>query len=353
MTEPKPEYVTANQPQAFEPKSAIYTPDQTATFGLMAIEDAKNKKIRGIPVNVPELRDYFTPVLPGEICVVLGQTSHYKSRFLHFIEREAAKFLVQQERADEILVHISTEESIEEQSYAFLATESGEDAGKLAQGDVQDWSRLSAASIKIGTIPIYRIGDSLARSEDLPNLYLSNMIRSIKYLRDELLDFKPKIAGLFFDYLQAFPIDPEIKMAVHDQQRRLQVRSDIYRLRQASHMFNCPVFVAVQAKQVLSGATPPYQIPGQYDCEETSAVAQRADKILSLWMPKQTHRLGEYIEGKSGVGFTVTEDLLFIKVCKSRGGNPSGKVFANKIDFNKNEIHPITWKEVNINDYSK
>jgi hypothetical protein len=324
----------------FDPKTAIYTPAQVATYGLEAIEAMQKAKTRLLSLGIPGVGDYFAPMMPGQVCAVIAQTSQYKSGFLHCVEHHVAKQLQREKRDNEILVHVSVEESVEEQAYLEFARESGEDAGRLARGEVQDWGRLEQAAIRVGTIPIYRIGDSLARAEDMPDLYLSNMIRAIKFLSEELLGRRLQIAGLFFDYLQAFPIDPEVRGAVHDQQRRLQVRLDMYRLRQAAAYFKCSVVVAVQAKQKLDGAAGPNMlIPGIYDGEESSSIAQRCDRIIQLWMPKQTHAIGTVIEYR-GMQFTVDENLLWVKVGKQRGGLPAGRTWKCRIDFQKNLIAP-------------
>jgi len=194
------------------------------------------------------------------------------------------------------------------------------------------------AAIKIGTIPIYRIGDSLARAEDFPELYLSNMIRAIKFLRENLLGRKLKIAALFFDYLQAFPFDPETRrMSDKEAQRRLQVREDIYRLRQAGAYFESPVIIAVQAKQTLPNAPKQLMIPGIYDGEESSAIGQRSDRVIQLWLPKMNWPLGSTVD-YGDFHFTVDENLLFIKVGKQRGRLPSGKTYKCRIDYQYNQI---------------
>jgi len=323
----------------FSPATAVYTPPQVAAAGVAAIEKMRHSSTRSIGIGIPEIRDYFAPMLPGQVCAVIAQTSNYKSGFLHSIEHLAAQQLGAEGR-DEVIAHVSVEEGIEEQAFYAFARESGERPGDMARGQVQDWDGLMRAAVKVSGVPIFRIGDSLARADDMPNLYLSNMIRSLRHLRDELFDKPLKFAALYFDYLQAFPIDPETKGAVHDQQRRLQVRSDVYRLRQAAAYFQCPVFVAVQAKQHLDGAPGPNMlIPGIYDGEESSSIAQRCDRIISLWMPKQTHTIGSDIEHK-GKSIRVDENLMFVKVCKQRGGLPSGKVWKCRIDFSTNTILP-------------
>ena len=54
-------------------------------------------------------------------------------------------------------------------------------------------------------------------------------------------------------------------------------------------------------------------------------------------LPKMTHPLGTRIE-YGDISFTVTEDLMFIKVAKQKGNLPSGKVFMCRIDYASNQI---------------
>lgn len=323
----------------FEPEKSIYTPPEVSAYGLQAIENIQKNERRALSIGISEIKDYFTPLMPGQLAAVIAQTSHYKSGFLHCIEQLAAQQLERDGRTDEALIHVSVEEGIEEQAFLLLARESGESASNLARGIYQDWDKLQNAAIRVGTIPIYRIGESLARAQDFPYLTISNMIRSIQMLADGEINEKPvKIAGLFFDYLQAFPFDAEVQKTEMDKQRRLQVRQDIYRLRQAAAYFNCPVWVAVQAKQTLKSPQKMY-IPAIYDGEESSAIAQRCDRIVQLWMPKMTHSIGTDIDYKD-MNFTVEENLLWVKVGKQRGGLPSGKTWKCRINFEKNMIAP-------------
>ena len=326
-----------------EASKMVYTPQEVAKYGLDAIRNMAGKKSRGAKLNIPEIRDYLAPVLPGQLCAIIAQTSNYKSGMMHFWERKLAEQLVEENRLDEAIIHVSVEECAEEQAFLYLAREIGGDPGKLARGEVQDWGKLEEAATRVGNIPIYRIGDSIARAEDMPELYLSNMIRSITALvKGEVTGQVVKPAALFFDYLQAFPFDPEVKRANAVDQRRLQVREDIYRLRQAATYFDCPVIVGVQAKQHLDGApSDNFQLPGIYDGEESSAIAQRADRIITQWMPKMTHPVNTEIE-HNGVRFKVRENQLFVKIAKQRGGLPSGKNWACVIDFNNNSIGPDT-----------
>jgi hypothetical protein len=119
------------------------------------------------------------------------------------------------------------------------------------------------------------------------------------------------------------------------------VREDIYRLRQMWNYFKCPIMVGVQAKQKLDGApSDAIQMPGMYDGEESASIAQRADRVITLWMPKMTHVVGTEITiGKTP--FTVLENMLFIKIAKQRGRLPSGLSWPCLIDFETNTIKPM------------
>ncbi len=96
----------------FDPIQAIYTPPEVAFYGKQAIENMRQAQARGLPINIPTLKDYFAPLLPGQVCAIIAQTSHYKSGFMHFIEHQAAMQLQAEKRTDEILVHISVEEGV-------------------------------------------------------------------------------------------------------------------------------------------------------------------------------------------------------------------------------------------------
>lgn len=306
----------------FEAEKAIYTPAESATIALDAVRKAEANTQRGLVL--PLLSDYFAPLMPGELCILQAQTSNGKSLFMGDWERQAA-LQMQAEKRDECIVHVSVEDLVETQIFYELGQQTGDMAGDLARGKVLDWNALEIAAVRVGTIPIYRIGSSIARAEYIPHLHFSNILLAIDYLRKSW-NIKP--AAIFVDYLQALPFDPDVLKTEISNQRRLQVRQDIYRARMAAASFDCPVILAAQSKQSLSGHNPPFFIPGMYDIEETSSAAQRADRIISLWMPKTTYPVGHMLNDEP-----VTENRMWVKVAKQRGGLPAGQAFRCEIDF--------------------
>lgn len=322
----------------FEPKFASYTPPEVAAYGLEAVKSVHDNKDRALSIGIPGLQEYFAAVRPGQVAGVVGQTSHYKSGFLHYIEHSAARQIMENKREGEAIIHISAEEGIEEQAFLEFARYGKEDVGELANGNVKNWDELFSVSYMVSEVPIFRIGDSIKRSKHMQLMHISNIIKTVSFIENE---FKVKPAMICIDYLQALPLDVEYKHREDDSQRRLQVRRDAYRIRQMSTMFNCPVWVACQAKQVLGAYSgdkgPTILIPGMYDINESADVAQRFDRLISTWLPSRSYPVGTILKiGNNAI--EVTDDLLFIKVNKQRGGLPAGRVFMLEIEFATNTI---------------
>ena len=213
----------------------------------------------------------------------------------------------------------------------------------FARGSFTDWAKMLWAKSQLDGVPVWRIADSADRPKDAPELTLSNIYRAIQELvKGNITGETWKPAVVIVDYLQALPIDPEVKQAQHHEQRRLQVSADVFRLREMTKHLRCPIIVPLQAKQELAGENPPYKIPGLYDGMETSAIATRFDRMISLWMPKTTYTIGSTVSNKDKtVALTVREDQAFLKVNKQRGGLPSGMVWELKVDYQTQEYMSV------------
>lgn len=329
-------------------KQFVYTPSEATDFAMREVQTLSEHTDRAVRFPIPVITDYFKPLLAGQIAAIIAQTSHYKSGMIDFWIDHLARDLEMQGRSDEVIIKVSVEDTIEEQVISQMAMMSGLDAGDIAAGKVQDWSKLRSVANQVGSIPIYRIGESLARSEEeLPSLYMSNMIRCIDYLvgigddpKKMLLGKKLKVAAIFWDYLQNFPVDPEISKAEKTAQRRLQVDEDVRRIRSASRRYHCPSVVGVQANKKLEGAPGPNMLlPGDYDGMETSGIAQKFDRIVTQWMPKRTHTVGQTINHGSIIQL-VEEDIIWVKVAKQRGKLPSGRAWKCRIRYSDGSIAP-------------
>lgn len=325
----------------------IYSPLEGAMLGKKLAQAAADHKEFGIELDIPgtfepAVKDYFAPLLPWEICAVQAQTSNGKTYFTNFWERQIAEQLKRQKR-DEIIIHVSLEESIEAMAFNDYGRVLKQRPADFARGTFTDWAKMDWAMTEISGVPVWRIGDSAERDPEAPELYLSNIYRSIQELVSGRITGNPwKVAVVIVDYLQALPIDPEVKTAARQDQRRLQVAQDVFRLREMTTHLKCPIIVPLQAKQELAGENPPYKIPGTYDGMETSAIATRFDRIVSLWMPKTSYLIGSTVSNKDKTSFlTVAENQAFFKVNKQRGGLPAGMVWELKVDYETQEYSSV------------
>ena len=93
----------------------IYTPAETATIGIESSKKVSTYSEYGIPLGIEGIDGYFAPVMPGQLAVMLGQTSHYKSGLMSFLSENAAKYISQAPGRDArppAIVYISTEDFI-------------------------------------------------------------------------------------------------------------------------------------------------------------------------------------------------------------------------------------------------
>lgn len=324
-----------------ELRSIIHTPAETARLTVQRAQQMADNKHRSMPFFIDKIAGYFADLMPGETCGIIAQTSNYKTGSMMIWERVLAAHLKMNGRENEVIYHVDVENTVETLGMMETARYSNHSMADISRGNVRDWGAIIRAADKIAGIEIYRIADKLGGGEDVPEIYLSNIFRAIDYARKgNLLDRPLHPAAIFIDYLQALPLDPEVKRSSKDieKQRRLQVREDIYRIKRMAKYFECPVIVGIQAKQTLNGHSGPnMQIPGVYDGEETSSIAQRLDRLVGQWMPKMTHTVGQHLDHGS-ISFDVDEMTVWVKVLKQRGGLPSGRAWRCSIDYNKGTV---------------
>lgn len=314
----------------------IHTPHEVGQAGYQTIKEAVERGGAGIPLNVSgsDIHEYFAPLLEWEICAIQAQTHNGKTYFSNWWERETAKYL-ESAGLDGDIVHVSLEESLEAMAVSEYGRLLDVLPSALARGEYKNLKNLEVAMTKIANSRIWRIADF--GGNDGIELTLSNIKRALKAMNEGLIADKKKIRLVTIDYLQALPLDSETRKAKQEEQRRLQVRNDVYELRNMAKNMRTPFLVPLQCKQELNHPRLPYLIPSMYDGEETSAIGQRFDRVISLWMPKNDYPVGQAVysgdKNNRVLEFTVEENQVFAKVNKQRGGLPSGKTFELKIDF--------------------
>jgi hypothetical protein len=315
----------------------IITPAEAGAMGVGFVQRVHEARDRLLPISLPgEISHYFAPLLPGELVMVVAQTHNGKSLFMRLWAERMMAHLKANGRGDEAIVWVDTEQPAE-----YVATGQVAARAQLTYSDVMgngglDPAKLVVASNAIADTPFYIVATRLGSKGGGGEVHLTNIKSALAILRDGKLDGTPrKIAAVFVDYLQSLPIDPTVRRADIDSQRRLQVARDVDTLRAMGARLDCPVIVGVQAKQTLS-ASPlekAFRLPSIYDGQETANIAQRPDRIISLSVASRHFTDGEIIEYKNN-RFQVRPGLMFLSILKQRaivGYLPAGHVFAFEI----------------------
>jgi hypothetical protein len=82
-----------------------------------------------------------------------------------------------------------------------------------------------------------------------------------------------------------------------------------------------------------------------YDGFESSAIATRFDRILSLWLPKTSYLVGQTVSDKEKTrSITVYEEQAFVKINKQRGGLPAGMTWELRVDYNTQTYYDAYYK---------
>lgn len=329
---------TYKEPENYD--AVVFSPQEASARAEKKARELNQIAHRGIEFPLPEIAESypFAPLLPGQLCVVLAQTSNYKTGFLDFWKDHAVKQLAEQKREGEVIFYISVEDTLEEQMFFELSKRTGYPVDEISTGHAENWDKVLDCTIEMGGVPVYRVCNTLDDPENVPELYMTNIVKAINYAikRDGV-----KPALFIFDYLQALPLDPTRRGYSNEHSRRLQIRSDVYEARKLSRQ--APVIMACQAKQLLSGAPGENMyIPGIYDGEESSSIAQRTDRMISLWMPAQrlASKMGFPVD-HGGMSYTVRSELMFLKVTKQRGRLPAGKTWPVAINFRRNKLKVV------------
>lgn len=326
----------------------IYSPSDIARRGYEQTKRIAEYKNIGIGLDIkgthPAVKDYFAPLLPFEICAIQAQTSNGKTLFKDWWLRQIAEQFKRQDRGA-VIVDIHLEETIEQVAFAEYGRRLGVIPAAFARGEYTDFEDMKGVMSDIQGVPIWHIGVSVEDDEKTPPLTLSNIFRAMLALKDGKLTGQPVDIGVFaLDYLQVLPIDPEVKTAKLESQRRLQVMQDVNRLREMTTKLEAPGIVPLQAKQDLKSTAEPYHIPQMYDGMETSAIATRFDRLISLWMPSTTHpnEIGQSLtNARTGDSVTVGANSMWMQVVKQRGGLPKGRKWELAWDFKKGELTDI------------
>lgn len=305
----------------FNPSAYVLTASQTLEKKHARDQFVKDNGHLALTFPVAGLESYIPPVQVGEVGIFGAGSYHGKSLFLKYWLFMAQK-KVEESKKRAIVAYVSHEDTAEMTATQQIKKYNGNET--LYSDDL-----------------FVYIGRSFGmKTEDIAELYMSNIIRALDFARDNKFAEPMPFAAIGYDFIQKTPPDPERRKITNDAQRRLQLADDSMRLSNAAVTLKAPMIVASQTglKGNLNNPyikptkdNPGMPIPGDGDFEEAKEIFQYADHAYTAWLPRMDYPVGHLVECGKWT-FEVTPNLFFIRVLKARYCDPIqwkgiGKVF--------------------------
>jgi len=269
----------------------------------------------GVPFGIPVIDEHVIPLHPGDMAVFVARPGHAKTAMLAYLARAEAKRIQERKTVDTEAVVYVTWEQVTEEINGVLDVTDAYTVNDLARGKA-DIAKVEEHSTKRAGLPIWIIGDSLARTNaKSPRMYPETVFQAIESMAD---DYGVRPTLLCFDYIQLVPIPRQ-------GDRQKQVIEAAHGCKELAKRAGAPAAVAVQARREVDERN--VKIPGLWDAQWSSSIEQAADKYFGLWRPWQTERHKDasggpmYVDGGNGTRYEVKPTLLFMTMHKQRFGD--------------------------------
>jgi len=259
------------------------------------------------------------PLRPGDLLTVWGYTSFWKSHLMDWLALQEVKRINalqaagDPEAANDIVIKVTWEQSVEEDTLSWLASASQVPVSKMMYGqmDQDEWTRLENSTISRQSTPLWLLGHSLMESFTLhrprPRMTLDEVAECIRIIVNEIAGVRLNPRLIVLDYLQRIP-PPKFNR----DPRREYVMENVNIVKDLGIAYGCPTVLGIQVgRQVLERAE---AMPILSDAQESSAIEQTSDKVLGLWYPIKTRR-GGYVDN-----IPVTPRMLIMELLKQKLG---------------------------------
>lgn len=314
----------ANSKPLCDFEGLVYGPQEAADLSISLVEEVERTRGQGIQFGVKRLDDVMNPLRPGQLISVYGLPGHHKSGVMNWLSKRALQLIGPEE--DKIVARVTWEQSVEEDTLAWLAGDSKIPVSQMVRGELNgaEWEMLRNSSARRAACPMWIIGHSLIESQKRrkarPRMTMSDVALALEYICEDVTDRKLAPSLVVLDYLQRIRPDPK-----DGGDRREQVMEMVNRAKDAAISFGCPVLLGVQAKREVEDRQ--YKMPRQNDAQESSNVEQTSDKVITLWYPHKTEEPGSIVgtmrtKGKARVKeeWEVNPNLLLVGLPKQKMG---------------------------------
>ena len=288
----------------------VFSPGQVGQQTIKAIQDAKDNPDL-LHWGVPQLDDHFVMMRHSRFIGLLGDTGMGKSTLMKILLNNVAGQL----KDDEIAVHFTWEESVEDFGMSMLAPTALVAVGSLFHGTTteKEMQRVLEQAGKLSGKPLWVVGHSDMSDKRRPRMTITDVELVMEYLVDVQ---KKKIRLATFDYLQRINTNDTKQDDV-----RLSFVQIVDRIKDIALQYKPVVVVASQIKRGVQARK--WRQPQIHDAQETSNFEQTADGMVSVWMPYKSDNWtnGESVIEKKNVTDTavsVSPDLLMIETIKQK-----------------------------------
>lgn len=307
-------------------ENSVYAPQVVSKHALEIIEERAQAPAAGLRTGIKDVDEILNPHRAGELRIVLGYTSNYKSGMMNYICRYNAKRFADDADDSRVAITVTWEQSIDEQGVQDISQLSAIDITQLMRGELTetDWMKLRRASVERGNIPWWLVGHSIKDNRRRPRLSMTDLSEALAYLVDVQ---QVEIGIISLDYLQRIKREGK-------SDTRIQYMDIVDRAKDMALAYNCPVMLGTQAGRQTKSRQ--WRLPQTDDGQETSNLEQSADSLLSVWMPKNDYAPNHIIEYGDKV-FTVNDNLLILGVMKQKFG-PAPRIFDLHVRPEINEI---------------
>lgn len=300
-------------------RDVVFTPPEAAAAGI----DEVVSRIVNPPklqFGTPRLDEYIVPGRAGDLIIVLGRPQNGKTMFMQHVASFTSNKLASQQARNKVILFASWEQSVEQMVMYELSKRTGISLGSIARGIItsDELTVLQGEAINQASLPVYLIGHSISRRDKRPNLTIESIFEIVNNLFDgKIVKESIEIEAIFLDYLQ------RMKLARPMQSTRDTFSTIVDKCKDLAFHASCPVILGCQAKRDVDDR--PCKLPLMGDGQETSNIEQTGDKILSVLIPKQYYKIGDYFS-IDDLGFNIGYNDMVIGVSKQKDG-PSGKKF--------------------------
>lgn len=291
----------------FNPKNFVKTATETFEDKRAFDEFIKENQHLAMPFHVEGLEETVPPQYPGELAIYAGRSHHGKSTALRDAAFKAQKRI--EGKKGFVVGMVSLEDTSE--------TTAAKQIQKYGNERYLDYT----------DDQFVFIGNSFGMSvDDVSSLNTGNLIKALDYGLTQFAD-PMRYSWIGIDYAQIIPPDPERRVMVSSDQRRLQIADDVRRWFHAAKYFKAPISLASQAliKTQRDNYTSKMRIPGGADLAEAGELFSVPDCVYSYWFPKVDIPEGTLVE-EGNWTFHVENNLVFVRISKRRNADLMGFV---------------------------